>query len=82
MKGIFTALAGQPVVGVEALPLPLFHAGPKLPVVQDVAGDEPEQVPLVHRLLLVGLLFLDDGEVVVLGGGQEGRLRSVHGGGW
>ena len=81
MKGASAALADQPVVGVEALSLALLTASPELPVVEDVAGDEPEQVPLVHGLLLPGLLPFHCGEVVIHGAGQEGGLRSVHGGG-
>ena len=81
MEGVPAAPAGQPVVRVESLPLALLPAGPQLPVVEDVAGDEPEQVPLVHGLLLARLLPLHSGEVVVLAAGEEGRLTSAHGAG-
>ena len=81
MEGVPAAPAGQPVVRVESLPLALLPAGPQLPVVEDVAGDEPEQVPLVHGLLLARLLPLHSGEVVVLAAGEEGGLMSAHGAG-
>ena len=81
MEGMYAAPAGQPVVRVEPLPLALLQAGPQLPVVEDAAGDEPEKVPLVHGLLLPGLLPPDGGEVVVLAAGEEGGLTSAHGAG-
>ena len=81
VEGVPAALTGQPAVGGEALPLALLGAVPQLPVVEDLGGDEPEEVPLVDSLLVPGLLPPDGGQVVVLTAGEEAGERSAHGGG-
>ena len=81
VEGVPAALTGQAAVCGEALPLALLEAAPQLPVVEDVGGDEPEKVPLVHGLLVPGLLPPHGGQVVVLAAGEEAGRRSAHGGG-
>ena len=81
VKGPGAGLAGQPVKGVESLPLALFPSIADLGPVEEGHGHEEELVPLVLALLLARLLLPDGGLVIVPGqGGQEGGQGGLEGG--
>ena len=73
VKGPGAGLAGQPVKGVESLPLAFFPSIADLGPVEEGHGHEEELVPLVLALLLARLLLPDGGLVIVPGQGQGGQ---------
>jgi len=73
VEGPGAGLAGQPVEGVESLPLTLLPAIGNLGPVQHWHRHEEQLAPLVLVLLLPRLLLPDGGLVLVPGQGQGGQ---------